>query len=119
MSKTILVVDDSPTMRQMNTVILKSAGFAVKAAADGKEALAAFNDEIDALVTDFNMPNMNGLELIEAIRNGGINQDVPIILVTTELEQDHSRSGNNTRIDNWLKKPFKKEELIDLVSKLF
>lgn len=119
MTKTILVVDDSETMLRMNSLILTQAGYAVKTALDGRQALELFDGEIDAVVTDFNMPHMSGEELIQAIRNGPVNQRVPIVLATTENERDHVESIAESSADGWLKKPFKKDELTKTVSSLF
>lgn len=116
MGKKVLIVDDSATMRQMIAIILKGAGYETSAVADGAAALNAFDDSIDLVVTDYNMPEMNGVELVEAIRSGGVNSDVRIIMATTESEATESQG---LAVDKWLHKPFAKQALVDAVQDVF
>jgi len=89
MSKPILPVDDSKTMREMVTFTLKEAGFTTLEAADGKEALsvlAAQNGSISGIITDLNMPNMNGIELIKTVPSDPKHKFLPILMLTTESD---------------------------------
>jgi two-component system, chemotaxis family, chemotaxis protein CheY len=86
MAKTILVVDDSSTVRRNVSIVLKRAGFAMAEAADGQEGLAMVdsNRNIDMVIADINMPNMDGLEMVEKIKGKPENKSLPILMLTTE-----------------------------------
>ena len=86
MSKTIMTVDDSASVRQMVSLTLKDAGYAVIEACDGKDALAKLSGPVDMIVTDLNMPNMNGIELIRAVRATPQYKFTPIVMLTTESQ---------------------------------
>ncbi len=115
MSQKVLIVDDSATMRQMIAIILKGAGYETLAVSDGAAAIEAFDDSIDLVVTDYNMPKMNGVELVEAIRSGGVNSDVVILMATTESEATQSQG---LAVNKWLQKPFAKQALVDAIEEV-
>jgi two-component system chemotaxis response regulator CheY len=119
MSKTILAVDDSKTMREMVAFTLKEAGYAVLEAEDGKAALVALNGvKVDAVITDLNMPNMNGFELIRALRALAIYKFTPILMLTTESDGSKKEEGKAAGATGWLVKPFNPEKLIETIKKV-
>ncbi len=94
MTKTLLAVDDSKTMREMVAFTLKEAGYNVLQAEDGKDALNVLStNKVDGIITDLNMPNMNGFELIRAVRATGENKFVPILMLTTEGDDAKKQEG--------------------------
>ncbi|NBC29272.1 MAG: response regulator [Spirochaetes bacterium] len=118
MAETILIVDDSVSMRQMTSIILKNAGYTVEQAADGEEGLSKVSDDISLVITDYNMPGMNGIELIKKIRAGSTNKAVPILMLTTESEESKKNEGKNAGATGWLTKPFDKEKLLSTIKKI-
>lgn len=119
MAKTIMTADDSASMRQMITFTLKQAGYDVVEAEDGKDALSKANGtSIDMLITDLNMPNMNGLELIEAIREIDKYKFIPIIMLTTESDAEKKAKGKSAGATGWLVKPFQPPQLISVIKKV-
>ncbi len=105
-----LVVDDAPTMRRIVINSLASIGFSgIVEAADGVEALAKLNDKankIDFVITDWNMPNMSGIELLRAIRSDPNLKHLPIVLVTTRGEKKDIIEALKLGVDNYIVKPF-------------
>lgn len=119
MSKKILAVDDSKTMREMVTFTLKGAGYDVIEAEDGKAALAALNGaKVDAVITDLNMPNMNGFELIRALRANPNYKFTPILMLTTEGDASKKEEGKTAGATGWIVKPFNPEKLVEVVKKV-
>ena len=118
MAERILIVDDSVSMRQMLKMILESAGYEVEQASDGDEALEKLSDDFDAMVTDYNMPKMNGAELIGAVRKGSVNRAIPVLILTTESEKDKMEAAKQAGASGWLNKPFEQEALISAVKKI-
>ena len=119
MPKKILAVDDSKTMREMVCFTLKGAGYDVIEAEDGKAALAALNGVVvDAVITDLNMPNMNGFELIRALRSNHAYRFTPILMLTTESEGSKKEEGKAAGATGWIVKPFNPEKLIEVVRKV-
>ncbi len=118
MADKILIVDDSVSMRQMEKLILQQAGYEVIEASDGREALSQLSPDVKAVVTDYNMPNMTGVELIKAVREGAVNKSVPILMVTTESEQDKKQEGKTAGATGWLTKPFEQEQLVKAIRKI-
>ena len=117
MSKTILVVDDSETVRQVLQLTLTNAGFAVIEAVDGSDALVKLADagSVDMVVTDLNMPNIDGLELIRKIRAEGGRRFLPIVMLTTESSEAKKQAGREAGASGWIVKPFKPEQLLKVV----
>ena len=120
MPKTILTVDDSSTMRQMVGVTLKNSGFEVLEAADGVEALEKFRKSptVDLVLTDLNMPRMDGLELTRQIRALASGRAVPIILLTTESSPDMKLRGKSAGATGWIVKPFQPKQLLEVIGKV-
>lgn len=118
MAKRIMTVDDSASVRQMITFTLKEAGYDVVEAQDGKDALAKLDGPIDLIVTDLNMPNMDGLSLIKAVRANDKYKFVPIIMLTTESQDSKKQEGKDAGATGWIVKPFQPEQLLGVVSKV-
>lgn len=119
MAKKILAVDDSKTMRDMVSFTLKSAGFEVVDAEDGKDALEKLKShKVDAVVTDLNMPNMNGFDLIRALRAMAEYKMSPILMLTTEGDDAKKQEGKNAGATGWVVKPFNPEKLVQVVKKV-
>lgn len=118
MNNRVLVVDDSVSMRQMTGMILKGAGFEPVEAGDGQEALEKLTDDTMLVITDFNMPRMNGVELIKAIRGGSVAKRVPILMITTESEDNKKQQGREAGATAWIVKPFTKEQLLATLNKI-
>lgn len=118
MAEKILIVDDSVSMRQMTSLILKNAGYEVEAASDGQEGLSKVSDEIVLIITDYNMPGLNGIEFIKQVRGGDVNKAVPIIMLTTESEDAKKAEGKAAGATAWLTKPFDKDQLVATIRKV-
>jgi len=118
MGKTILVVDDAGVMRQMNTLTLKKEGFEVIEAVDGKDALSKIDGkQIDLVVTDINMPEMDGIELIRHIRSNTEHRYVPIIVLSTISQEAKVKEGKAVGASGWIFKPYKPHELMNAIRK--
>ncbi len=118
MGRLILIVDDSASMRQLVTFALKDAGYDVIAAVDGKDALGKVNGtKVDMVVTDLNMPNMDGIELIRQLRAGSTNKYTPVVMLTTESQDAKKQEGRAAGASGWIVKPFKPEKLISVIKK--
>ncbi len=119
MSKTILAVDDSKTMRDMVSFTLKGAGYSVLLAEDGVDALNVLGgNSVDLIITDINMPNMNGIELVRQVRGGGSHRATPILILTTESGQEQKQAGRDAGATGWIVKPFVPEKLLQVVAKV-
>lgn len=119
MGKTVMTVDDSASVRQMVGFTLKQAGYRVMEASDGKDALSKLNgDGIHMVITDLNMPNMDGIELIRALRMKAQFKFVPIVLLTTESQGEKKQEGKAAGATGWIVKPFKPEQLLSVVKKV-
>jgi two-component system chemotaxis response regulator CheY len=119
MSKKILTVDDSASIRQMVSFTLKKEGYEVIEASDGKDALSKIGSgPVNMVITDLNMPNMNGIELIHALRTNASYKFTPIVMLTTESHQDKKDLGKQAGATGWIVKPFKPEQLIAVVKRL-
>ena len=115
----ILTVDDSASMRQMIAFTLKGAGHDVTEAADGVEALkAAKAKKFNLVVTDINMPNMDGITLTKELRGLADYKFVPILTLTTESGADKKSEGKAAGATGWIVKPFNPEQLLATVSKV-
>ena len=116
MAKCILIVDDSETVRQVLKLALGNAGYQVVEAEDGFDALAKLSGaQIDMLITDLNMPNMDGLELIKKVRDEGKHRFTPIVMLTTESSEEKKKAGREAGASGWIVKPFKPEQLLKVV----
>lgn len=109
----ILAVDDSPSMRDMVRIALTSAGFEVISANDGKEALdLARQSGFDLVLSDVNMPVMDGIELIRALRAESAYRHIPILMLTTEAGPDRKKEGKDAGATGWIVKPFDPAQLV-------
>ena len=116
MSKRVMTVDDSATVRQVLQMTLEGAGYEVLQAVDGVDALRKLAKEsVDMLVTDLNMPNMDGLELIKKVRAEGQYRFTPIVMLTTESSEEKKKAGREAGASGWIVKPFKPEQLLKVV----
>ncbi|MBE0505587.1 MAG: response regulator [Marinospirillum sp.] len=119
MAKTILTVDDSASIRQMVSFTLKGAGYTVVEANDGKQGLdKAKAGRFDLVLTDQNMPNMDGLTLIKSLRALPAYARTPILVLTTEAGDSMKQQGKAAGATGWLVKPFDPQKLIDVVKKV-
>lgn len=119
MSANILTVDDSASIRMTTKIALSNAGYQVTEAVDGQDGLAkAKGAAFDLIVTDLNMPNMNGLEMIEALRQSPAHTGIPIIFLTTESDADMKARAKAAGATGWLTKPFDAENLVKIVRKV-
>jgi two-component system chemotaxis response regulator CheY len=119
MAKTILAVDDSGSLRQMVAFSLKAAGYQVIEAVDGQDGLEkAKNQVVDLVLTDQNMPRMDGLTLIKSLRAMPSYQRVPILMLTTESSDDMKAKGRAAGANGWLVKPFDPQKLTEVVKKV-
>lgn len=121
MAKKILVIDDSAAIRQIVSLTLTSSGYETIDAVDGANALSKLDGtDIDLFVCDVNMPNMNGIEFLQAIKSDAKYESykfTPIIMLTTESGEDMKLKGKEAGAKAWLIKPFQPETLIDAVKK--
>ncbi len=119
MTKTVLVVDDSASIRQMVAFTLKSAAYEVVEAVDGEDGLdKAKSHSIQLVLTDQNMPRMDGLTLIRSLRELPQYKAVPILMLTTESSDAMKTQGRAAGATGWLVKPFDPQKLIDVVKKV-
>lgn len=116
---TVLAVDDSPSIRQMIKVVLGPAGHTVLEAGDGAEGLAKARSEApNLIITDLNMPVMNGLEMIKQLRTVASCTGVPILFLSTESDETFKQQAKSAGATGWITKPFKPEQLLAVVTKL-
>jgi len=119
MGHCILTVDDSSTMRQMITFTLKGAQYEVLEAGDGVEALeVAKGKKLALIITDVNMPRMDGLTLVSRLRALPEFKFTPILVLTTESDQSMKQKGKEAGATGWIVKPFSPEKLLDVVGKV-
>ena len=120
MSKTILTVDDSKTMRDMVNATLRESGFNVLEAGDGEEALKVLTDSdvVDMIITDINMPKMDGIDLIKNLRDIPKYKFTPIIVLTTEGGNEMKERGKEAGATGWVTKPFNPDKMLQIVHKL-
>lgn len=115
----ILAVDDSASMRQMVSFTLKSAGFEVTEASDGAEALSiAQSKSFDVVISDVNMPVMDGLALVKELRALANYRFTPILMLTTESSSDKKMAGRSAGATGWIVKPFNPDQLLATVKKV-
>ena len=117
--KKILAVDDSASIRQMVSFTLKSAGYEVVDAVDGMDGLAkASKEKFDMIITDLNMPNLDGIGLITGARKLPGYSFVPILMLTTESQAEKKDEGRKADATGWIVKPFNGEQLVGALQKL-
>lgn len=117
--QSILAVDDSASMRQMVAFTLKGAGYNVIEAADGQEAYdKARGQSVDLVLTDQNMPRMDGLTLVKSLRGLPTYAATPILILTTESSDDMKAKGKAAGATGWLVKPFDPNKLLDVIRRV-
>ncbi len=117
--KTILIVDDSSVVRMSLSYLLKENGFNVLEGVDGVDGVAKSSGvNIDLVITDINMPNMNGIDLIKKLRAQDSTRYVPILVLTTESANDMLEKGKAAGATGWIVKPFTNEGLLNTVKKV-
>jgi two-component system chemotaxis response regulator CheY len=117
--KRILTVDDSASVRKMVSFTLRKAGYEVTEAVDGKDGLAKVTGEkFDLIITDLNMPNVDGIQLIAAVRKLPGYSFVPILMLSTESQAEKKDAGRKAGATGWIVKPFNADQLIAVVKKL-
>ena len=121
MSKTILTVDDSRTMRDMLAMALNDAGFNVVQAVDGEDGLAvldAHSGDVDVIITDINMPKLDGFGFIEAVRVDDDYRAIPILVLTTESDPSKKQRAREAGATGWIVKPFNPEKLVEAIRRV-
>lgn len=119
MSKTILVVDDSASVRQVVSIALKGAGYDVIEGCDGKDALTKLNGQkIHLIISDVNMPNMDGITFVKEVKKLANYKFTPIIMLTTESQEGKKQEGQAAGAKAWVVKPFQPAQMLTAVSKL-
>lgn len=118
MPKTILTVDDSATIRLMVRITLSDAGFTVIEAVDGKDALAKLTTNVNLMITDLNMPNLDGIGLIRSVRSNPAYKGIPILMLTTESQEARKMEGKAAGATGWIVKPFATQQLLAVVKRV-
>ena len=121
MSKTILTVDDSRTMRDMLAMALSDAGFNVVQAVDGEDGVAvldAHSADVDVIITDINMPKLDGFGFIEGVRKDSRHRTIPILVLTTESDSSKKDRARQAGATGWIVKPFNPVKLIDAIRRV-
>ena len=119
MAKTIMIVDDSASMRQVVGIALRDAGYDLIEAGDGKEALKKLDGTtIHLIVSDINMPNMDGISFVKEVKQHPKYKFTPIIMLTTEINQAKKDAAKEAGAKAWVTKPFQPKTLLDAISKL-
>ena len=119
MAKTILIVDDSASLRQVVAIALKGGGYDVVEAVDGKDGLAKLNGQkVHLIISDVNMPNMDGIAFVKAVKQLPNYKFTPIIMLTTESQESKKMEGQAAGAKAWVVKPFKPEQMLAAVAKL-
>lgn len=119
MAKTILIVDDSASVRQVVGIALKSAGYDVIEGVDGKDALTKLTGQkIHLIISDVNMPNMDGISFVKEVKKLADYKFTPIIMLTTESQEGKKQEGQAAGAKAWIVKPFQPEQMLNAVSKL-
>ena len=118
MAKVILTVDDSASVRQMVKFTLSDAGYTVIEAVDGKDALAKLTRPVNLVITDLNMPNLDGIGLIKSLRAMPAFRFIPIIMLTTESQDSRKQEGKAAGATGWIVKPFATQQLLAVVKRV-
>lgn len=118
MPKTILAVDDSTSVRQLVGFTLRGGGYEVIEAVDGNDALARLTRAVAMVITDLNMPNLDGIQLIQAVRAMPDYRCLPIVMLTTESHDARKQAGKAAGATGWIVKPFRPEQLLAVVKKV-
>ena len=118
MKKTILVVDDFENTRKVIEFSLKTIDAEILQAENGQEAFKLFNGrKIDLLITDLNMPVMDGIQLVGEVRKHPMYMFIPIIMLTTERSQEKKKQADNVKVTTWMQKPFDQQKFLKIVER--
>jgi two-component system chemotaxis response regulator CheY len=119
MSKTIMIVDDSSSLRTLVSMSLKRAGYLVVEAVDGKDALSKLETtKVQLIVSDVNMPNMDGIEFVMRLKQHPRHKFTPVLMLTTEDQDSKKEQGRAAGAKAWIVKPFSPPILLDAIAKL-
>jgi two-component system chemotaxis response regulator CheY len=119
MAKTIMIVDDSASLRQVVGIALKGAGYEVIEACDGRDALGKLTGQkVHLIISDVNMPNMDGITLVKEIKKHPSYRFTPIMMLTTESQETKKSEGQAAGAKAWVVKPFQPPQMLDAVSRL-
>ncbi len=119
MAKTIMIVDDSASVRQVIGITLRGAGYEVIEGCDGKDALGRLDGvKVHLIISDVNMPNMDGISFVKQVKQLANYRFTPIIMLTTESADEKKREGQAAGAKAWVVKPFKPDVLLNAVQKL-
>ena len=119
MAKTILIVDDSASLRQVVGIALKGAGYDILEACDGKDGLSKLDGQkIHLIISDVNMPNMDGFTFVQEAKKLPAYKFTPVIMLTTEAGEDKKEAGRTAGAKAWMIKPFQPSQMLSAVSKL-
>ena len=118
MGKKILFTDDSASMRQVVGIAMKNAGYEVVTAVDGQDGVSKLGERFNTIITDLNMPNMDGIELIKTLKADMKYRFIPVIMLTTESQEAKKEEGRKAGAKAWIVKPFKPDVLVSVVKKI-
>src|SRR5688572_2750584 len=118
MAKRILIVDDSASVRQVSNIALTRAGYEVIEASDGQDGLAKLAGKINLIISDVNMPRMDGISFLKAVKAHPNYKFTPVIMLTTEAGEDKKNEGRAAGAKAWIVKPFQPQTMLDAVAKL-
>lgn len=119
MAKTIMIVDDSASLRQVVGISLRGAGYDVLEGSDGKDALSKLKGQkVHLIISDVNMPNMDGISLVKAVKEMPAYKFTPIVMLTTESQEAKKKEGQAAGAKAWVLKPFNPPQLLSVVQKL-
>ncbi|MBI5235747.1 MAG: response regulator [Deltaproteobacteria bacterium] len=119
MQKTIMIVDDSASIRQVVNLTLKKVGYNVIEATDGEDALKKLvGARVNLVVCDVNMPNMDGITFLKSLKNSAAHKFTPVIMLTTESQEAKKQEGRQAGAKAWVVKPFKPEQMLEAIAKL-
>jgi two-component system chemotaxis response regulator CheY len=119
MAKTIMIVDDSASMRRVVSIALKGAGYEVLEGVDGKDALGKLTGQkVHLIISDVNMPVMDGITFLKSVKQMPAYKFTPVIMLTTESDESKKREGQAAGARAWVVKPFQPERLVDAVQRL-
>lgn len=119
MAKTIMIVDDSASLRQVVSISLRGAGYDVIEGSDGVDALKKLTGQkVHLIISDVNMPNMDGISLVKKVKEMSTYKFTPIVMLTTESQDEKKREGQAAGAKAWVLKPFNPTQLLSVVQKL-
>lgn len=119
MAKTIMIVDDSASMRRVVSIALKGAGYDVLEGVDGSDALTKLTGQkVHLIISDVNMPVMDGITFLKSVKQMPAYKFTPVIMLTTESDESKKREGQSAGARAWVVKPFQPERLVDAVQRL-